>query len=48
MNRYSSIKELRNINPYAGTLGAWYRDTTYYPPIPESEDDIWIITDFND
>ena len=47
-NRYSKIKELRNINPYTGTLGTLYRDTTYYPPIPDSEDDIWIITDFND
>tara|TARA_Y100001963_G_scaffold156896_1_gene251631 strand:- start:253 stop:576 length:324 start_codon:yes stop_codon:yes gene_type:complete len=48
MNRYSSIKELRNINPTVGTLGCLYRDTTYYPEIPFSEDDIYVITDFTD
>ena len=29
-------------------MGTLYRDTTYYPEIPQSEDDIWVITDFTD
>ena len=48
MNRYSRIKELRYINPCVGTIGDLYRDTTYYPEIPHSEDDVWVITDFTD
>jgi|TARA_Y100000361_G_C11138350_1_gene333484 hypothetical protein len=48
MNRYQDIKQIRNKNQYAGTLNTLYYKTNYYPEIPESEFDIWLITDFSD
>jgi hypothetical protein len=48
MNRYSSITLLRNENPNVGTLGTQYYKTTFYPEIPLSENDIYVITDFGD
>jgi len=48
MNRYSRIKILRNTNENVAQLGARYYKNITYPTIPESENDIWVITDFGD
>lgn len=48
MNRYTNIEKLRNTNENVGTLGTQYYRTNFYPEIPESENDIWVITDFGD
>ena len=48
MKRYSKIKIERNINENVGTLGARYYKNVSYPTIPESENDIWVITEFGD
>lgn len=48
MRRYSNIEKLKNINENVGNLGSSYYKTTFYPEIPLSEDDIYIITDFGD
>tara|TARA_R110000772_G_scaffold97270_3_gene196466 strand:+ start:1433 stop:1756 length:324 start_codon:yes stop_codon:yes gene_type:complete len=48
MNRYQGIKELNNINPIAGPLGVLYYRNVRYPEIPESSDDIWVITEWGD
>ena len=48
MKRYSKISTLKNTNENVGTLGALYYRNNTYPEIPESENDIWVITDFGD
>ena len=48
MNRYSSIKQIRNTNEFVGTLGDRYYRTTYYPEIPPLESDIYVETEFSD
>ena len=48
MKRYSKISTLRNTNENVGTLGTSYYRNNTYPEIPESENDIWVITDFGD
>jgi len=48
MNRYADIQKLRNTNENVGTLNIQYYRPNFYPEIPESVDDIWVITDFGD
>jgi hypothetical protein len=48
MKRYSKISTLRNTNENVGTLGTLYYRNNTYPEIPESPNDIWVITDFGD
>ena len=48
MNRYQGIRELRNINPIAGPLGTLYYKNVRYPEVPESPNDIWVITEWGD
>ena len=48
MNRYQGIRELRNINPIAGPLGTLYYRDVKYPEVPESPNDIWVITEWGD
>jgi hypothetical protein len=48
MNRYSRIDKLRNENEFVGTLGTQYYGTVNYPEIPQSQDDIWVETEFGD
>ena len=48
MNRYQGIRELRNINPIAGPLGTLYYRDVKYPEVPESPNDIWVITECGD
>jgi|TARA_R110000803_G_scaffold34927_3_gene75911 hypothetical protein len=48
VNRYSSIKQIRNTNEFVGTLGDRYYRTTYYPEIPPLESDIYVETEFSD
>ena len=48
MNRYSSIKKLRNTNEFVGTLGTQYYTNPTYPEIPTSESDIWVETEWGD
>lgn len=48
MNRYSDIEEIKNTNKNVGTLGTAYYKPNFYPEIPLSENDIYIITDFGD
>jgi len=48
MKRYSNIPTLKNTNENVGTLGTVYYRNNTYPEIPESENDIWVITDFGD
>lgn len=48
MKRYNTIKTLKNINENVGTLGAVYYSTNRYPEIPQSENDIYVITEFGD
>lgn len=48
MKRYSNIQKLRNTNENVGNLGSTYCRTTFYPEIPLSENDIYVITDFGD
>ncbi len=48
MNRYQGIRELRNINPIAGPLGTLYYRNVRYPEVPESPNDIWVITEWGD
>ena len=48
MNRYETINELRNENPYAGSLGDVYYDTVFYPEVGPSESDIYVETEFGD
>ena len=48
MNRYSDIEEIKNTNENVGTLGTSYYKPNFYPEIPLSESDIYVITDFGD
>ena len=48
MNRYETIQEIRNENPYVGTIGDEYYDTVYYPEVGASEADIYVETEFGD
>lgn len=48
MNRYASIKELRNTNEFVGTPGTLYYTNVTYPEIPSNENDIWVETEFGD
>ena len=48
MNRYETIQEIRNKNPYVGTIGDEYYDTVYYPEVGASEEDIYVETEFGD
>jgi hypothetical protein len=48
MNRYSGIKQLRNVNENLGVLGAKYFSNLKYPEIPYHESDIYVITEFGD
>jgi len=48
MKRYSRIQILRNTNENVAQLGARYYKNVTYPEIPESENDIWVVTDFGD
>ena len=48
MKRYAKIKIEKNINENVGTLGTRYYKNVSYPTIPESENDIWVITEFGD
>ena len=48
MKRYSNIKKLKNTNGNVGNLGSTYYRTTFYPEIPLSENDIYVITDLGD
>jgi hypothetical protein len=48
MNRYQTIKEIRNENQFVGTLGDLYYTTVYYPEIGASESDIYIESEFGD
>lgn len=48
MKRYSDISKNRNTNTNVGTLGAVYYRPNFYPEIPHSENDIYVITNFGD
>lgn len=48
MNRYSDIEKIKNTNENVGTLGTAYYKPNFYPEIPLSENDIYVITDFGD
>jgi len=48
MNRYETIEELRNENPFTGTIGDEYYKTISYPEIGASESDIYIESEFGD
>lgn len=48
MNRYSDIIKIKNTNENVGKLGTPYYKPNFYPEIPLSENDIYVITDFGD
>jgi len=48
MNRYESIKKIRNENEFVGTIGDQYYRTVYYPEIEPQESDIYVETEFGD
>ena len=48
MNRYQTIKEIRNQNQFVGSLGDVYYDTVSYPEVGPSESDIYIESEFGD
>ena len=48
MNRYANIKKIRNTNEFVGTLGDRYYINVSYPEVPQSENDIWVETEFGD
>lgn len=48
MKRYLNIQKLKNTNENVGNLGSTYYRTTFYPEIPLSENDIYVVTDFGD
>jgi hypothetical protein len=48
MSRYKNITKLKNINPNVGNIGSIYYKTNFYPEIPLSVDDIYVITTFGD
>lgn len=48
MSRYNNIEIIKNVNENVGNLGAKYRKPTQYPEIADSEDDLYVITEFGD
>lgn len=48
MNRYEDIERIKNTNENVGTLGTTYYKPNFYPRIPLSSNDIYVITDFGD
>ena len=48
MNRYDTIEEIRNENPFTGTIGDLYYTTVSYPEVGASERDIYIESEFGD
>ena len=48
MNRYEDIEQIKNTNENVGTLGTTYYKPNFYPQIPLSSNDIYVITDFGD
>ncbi len=48
MNRYQTIKKLRNQNQFVGTIGDIYYNTVFYPEVGASEADIYIESEFGD
>ena len=48
MKRYANIQKIVNTNENVGTLGTPYHKPNFYPEIPLSENDIYVITDFGD
>lgn len=48
MGRYSNISKLKNTNENVGNIGSTYFKTIFYPEIPLSENDIYVLTDFGD
>lgn len=48
MKRYASIQQIKNTNENVGVLGTLYYKPSFYPEIPLSETDIYVITDFGD
>ena len=48
MERYANIDIITNQNQNLSTLGVPYRKPNFYPEIPLSSDDIYVITNFGD
>lgn len=48
MKRYANINIITNQNQNLSTLGVQYRKPNFYPEIPLSSDDIYVITNFGD
>ncbi len=48
MNRYQKIQQIRNENPYIGTIGDLYYNTVFYPELGARESDIYVETEFGD
>ena len=48
MKRYQNITQIKNINPNVGTIGTLYYKPNFYPEIPLSENDIYVLTSFED
>ena len=48
MKRYANIGVTTNQNKNLRKLGLVYRQTNFYPKIPRSSDDIYVITNFGD
>ena len=48
MSRYNRIKISSNQNESVANVGAKYYITNFYPTIPLSSNDIYVITDFGD
>lgn len=48
MGRYNRFKTIRNENPNVGTIGSRYYKPVFYPQVAESEEDIYVITEFGD
>lgn len=48
MNRYSNIPQLNNTNENVGTPNTLYYRNNFYPEIPLSVNDIYVITTFGD
>lgn len=48
MARYNKIPKLKNVNENVGSLGVNYYKSNFYPEIPDSENDIYVETEFGD
>jgi hypothetical protein len=48
MDRYANISIIKNTNSNVSNIGSLYYKPNFYPIIPESENDIWVITSFGD